>query len=94
MTNFSILVIFLLSIARDIVSSAFLSGGIKLVQFEKDTNDTGLFNFEEFGHQFYQIKICFSMIFFKLSLNVVNLLYLPDTNWMMAESSVEKPLVW
>lgn len=45
MTNFSILVILALSFAGNIVSGAFLSDGVKLVQFEKDANDTGLYNF-------------------------------------------------
>lgn len=45
MTNFSVVIILVLSIAGNLVSGAFLSDGIKLVHFEKDANDTVSFNF-------------------------------------------------
>lgn len=45
MTKFSILIFLILSVGGSIVSSAFLSDGVKLVHFEKDENETDLFNF-------------------------------------------------
>lgn len=45
MTKFSILMFLILSIGGSIVSSALLTDGVKLVHFEKDENETDLFNF-------------------------------------------------
>lgn len=45
MTKLSISVILVLSIGGHIVTSAFLSDYVKLVYFEKDENETDIFNF-------------------------------------------------